>query len=355
MLMLVSALVTPFRAGDGAPDLAAASNLARFQLDHGCDAVLLFGSTGEGAALDDAERSALLDAVLAVARPAQVMVGLGAGRLPEVIARGREAHARGVRDLLLADAPYSGASSSALRTEWHAPVARALPDARLFPYAVPSRTGAELLPDDLARLAEDCPNVSGVKDATGRLARMARVRELCGEAFTVLCGDDGMLRDALLDPHIRADGAIAVTTNLAPAAMRELLDAARAGRAARARELHEALALLFGLNSVTVEEDLPVRGALRAVPQRSRNPVPLKSALAQLGACEAAVRAPLGPMGERGTERVASLLALTARRFPDLLAPLQRVLGAGASPLHPLEAARRLAPDAPSGELAGSC
>jgi len=329
MLMLVSALVTPFRAGDGAPDLPAAASFARFQLAHGCDAVLLFGSSGEGAALEDGERERLLDAVLDVARPAQVMVALGAGPLPAIIARGRQAGSRGVRDLLLADAPYSGASSSALRTHWHEPVARALAESRLFPCAVPSRTGTELLPDDLARLAEDCPNVVGVKDATGRLARMGRVRELCGERFSILCGDDAMLRDALLDPHIRADGAIAVSTNLVPAAMRALLDAGRAGRAVEARQLHDALSLLFGLASVTAEEDLPVRGELRAVPQRSRNPVPVKTALAQLGACDAAVRAPLGPMGTRGVERVASALALTARRYPELFAPLQSALAAG--------------------------
>jgi 4-hydroxy-tetrahydrodipicolinate synthase len=328
--MLVSALVTPFRGDDGAPDLPAAAALARFQLAHGCDGVLLFGSSGEGLALQDAERERVLDAVLQVARPDQVMVGLGAGQLADVVARARAAVARGVRDLLLADAPYSGASSEALRTRWHEPVARAVPEARLFPYAAPSRTGTELLPDDLARLAEDCPNVVGVKDSTGRLARMLRVRELCGDGFSILCGDDAMLRDALIDPHILADGGISVLTNLAPAAMRELHDAGREGRAVRARELHDALLPLFGLVSVTAEESLPVRGELRSVPQRSRNPVPLKTALALLGACDAAVRAPLGPMGPHGSERVAAVLELTSRRHPEFLAPLQRALAGAA-------------------------
>ena len=83
-------------------------------------------------------------------------------------------------------------------------MAAALPEARLIPYAVPGRTGTELLPDDLARLAEDHANVVGVKDATGRLARMTRVRELCGEDFLLLCGDDHLLRDAMIDPAIRA-------------------------------------------------------------------------------------------------------------------------------------------------------
>ncbi|HTE06799.1 MAG TPA: dihydrodipicolinate synthase family protein [Planctomycetota bacterium] len=348
--MLWSALVTPFREVDGAPDLPAMAALARFQLDHGCDGVLLFGSTGEALALRDDERGRVLDAVLEVARPEQVMVGLGAGGLADVLARAREAGARGVRDLLLADAPYSGASSAALRTRWHEPVARALPESRLFPYAAPSRTGTELLPDDLARLAEDCPNVAGVKDATGRLARMLRVRELCGEDFSLLCGDDAVLRDALLDPHIRADGAISVLANLAPAAVRALHDAGREGRAVRARELHDALLPLLGLVNVTAVEDLPLRGEVHAVPQRSRDPVPLKAALARFGACEATVRAPLGPMGPRGGERVASVLESVARFHADVLAPLGAAFGGAAALAQRAPAAR-----SSNEELAGSC
>ena len=89
-------------------------------------------NAGEGMALSDAERLDILDAALEVAAPGQLMVGLGAGRLEQVIERGRDTLGRGVADLLLVDCPYSGASSAALRTAWHGPVAAALPDARLI-------------------------------------------------------------------------------------------------------------------------------------------------------------------------------------------------------------------------------
>ena len=325
--MLVTALVTPLREGGAGIDLELFGRLAALQLQHGCDQVLVAGTTGEAAALDERERLSLLDAALSVARPEQVMCAIGAGRVPEVIERGRQALARGVRDLLLVDAPYSGASSTALRQAWHEPVARALPDARLWPYAVPARTGTELLPDDLARLAEDCPNVVGVKDATGRLARMERVRALCGESFTILCGDDPLLRDSMLDPHIRAQGGCCVATNLAPRALRELHDAAAAGDAGRARALHDALGPLFELGTVTAEERLVVGGQALSVPQRAKNPVPVKAALGLMGVMPDAVRAPLATIGPNGLSRVRAALRLTLRRHPELLAPLAQGFG----------------------------
>ncbi len=348
--MLVTALVTPFREGgngSGAVDLGTYRELVSFQLEHGVDQVLVAGTTGEGAALTYDERMALLDAALEVARPGQVMLSIGGGRLEQVVGRGRAALVRGVRDLLLADCPYSGASSHALRTQWHGPAAAALPESRLFPYAVPGRTGTEMLPDDLARLAADHPNVVGVKDATGRLARMARVRRLCGDDFVLLCGDDHLLRDATLDPNIRADGACSFSANLAPALVGRLADAGASGDAVAARTLHEQLHLLAGLVSVTTDEsvDLPVgvpgavpgavtgavtgeaRGEQVDVPQRARNPVPVKTALSLLGLIAEEFRAPLAPMETGGVSRVRSALYLTQRRHPEVLEDLAHHFG----------------------------
>ena len=322
--MLVSALVTPFSLDGKAPELDRFARLVGYALDHGCDRVLVGGPTGEGSALEDSEWEALLEEAVGAARPHQVLAAPGAGRLPDIIARGRLALELGVRDLLLADAPASGASSGALRESWYGALARALPEAQIWPLTAPALTGTELLPDDLARLRDDCPNVLGVVDASGRLARMARVRTLCGEDFSILCADDLMLRDALVDPAIRADGGVLGACNLVPGAIRRLHDEASRGSPARARELQEALTPLLGLASVTVEETLLLRGEALAVPQRSRAPVPLKTALALLGVGRASVRPPLGPLGPAGTARVRAALAHTHRRHPELLAPLAR-------------------------------
>jgi 4-hydroxy-tetrahydrodipicolinate synthase len=319
--MLVTALITPFQ-DDLALDLGALERLVAFQLAQGVTQVLLFGTTGEGATLSDGERTRALDAALSVATPEQLMVSIGPGRPDELAARGREALARGVRDLLLVDCPYARPSSDALRRAWHGPVAQALPEARLFPYAVPSRTGTELLPDDLARLAEDHPNVVGVKDASGRLARMTRVRDLCGDDFVLLCGDDGHLMTAVSDPEIRAHGGCSVASNLAPAAVGALLETARASGGGAALRLHEALTPLFGLVGVQALERIELRGELLEVPQVARNPAPLKSAMSQLGLPGGVCRPPHAPLLPGARERVSALLVDARRRDRTTLQPI---------------------------------
>ena len=324
--MLVTVLVTPFREGESLDD-ALVAKLVDFQLGHGADRVLVAAGDGEGPALDEGERARLLDAALQAARPEQILCAIGPGRPAELIARGRQALQRGVRDLLLIDAPYVGTSSADLRERWHGPVARALPECRLWPASAPLRTGTELLPDDLARLREDCPNVVGVEDVTGRLARMRRVRELCGEDFTILCADDALLRDAMIDPHIRVDGGASLLANLAPAGLRALHDACSALDAVAARNLHDGLFPLFGLASVTAEEPVELDGERHFVPQRSRAAVSIKTALAQLGVLAPVWRAPLGPMGAAGAARVGAVLRQVGRGSPALLAPLATAFG----------------------------
>jgi 4-hydroxy-tetrahydrodipicolinate synthase len=320
--MLVSALVTPFRKDGEGPALDRFARLVGFALDHGCDQVLVAGPMGEGDALDDGEWETLLQEAVGAARPHQILAAPGHGRLPQLVARGRLALQLGVRDLLVADAPGHGASSMALRERWHGALARALPEARLWPLAAPGLFGAELLPDDLARLHDEHANVVGVVDMSGRLARLARVRALCGADFSILCGDDAMLRDALVDPTIRADGGVVAACNLAPGAVRRLLDEARGGQPARVRELHDALAPLLGLGQLTVEEALLLRGAALAVPQRVRGSVPVKAALALLGLGSCACRPPLGPLGPNGEARVRAALMAAHRANPEILAPL---------------------------------
>ena len=111
--MLVTAVVTPWRDRGETPDLELFTRLVSFLLEHGSGQVLVAGTTGEGGALDESERVALLDAALECGDPERVMFSIGGGRPADVQSRGRAALTRGVRNLLLADAPYSGASSAA--------------------------------------------------------------------------------------------------------------------------------------------------------------------------------------------------------------------------------------------------
>jgi 4-hydroxy-tetrahydrodipicolinate synthase len=148
----------------------------------------------------------------------------------------------------------------------------------------------------------------------------------------LMCGDDVQACEALLDPKVRADGVVSVVANLAPRGMRKLVDKGLAGDASATRVLSDSLHPLFGLISVTAqeqEEELPAVGAFEpagasAVPQRSRNPVPLKEALGQLGLSAVSCRAPLGAMGRAGRRAVADILSELDQRAPDLLTPLSR-------------------------------
>src|SRR5262249_30998690 len=148
----------------------------------------------------------------------------------------------------------------------------------------------------------------GLVDMTGRLARLVRVRALCGEDFAVVCGDDAMLRDALVDPAIRADGGCLAACNLSPGLVRRLHDEAHGGSPARARELHEVLSPLLGLSGITVEETLLLRGEALAVPQRLRASVVVKAALAELGIVAPAWRPPLAAPGVNARARVRGAL-----------------------------------------------
>jgi len=228
-----------------------------------------------------------------------------------------------------------------LREHWHGAVAAALPEARLLPYAIPQRTGTELLPDDLARLAEDHPNVVGVKDATGRLARMLRVRELCGPDFHLLCGEDAQLRDAMLDPNIRADGAVSVASHLAPRSVRDLVESCRRGDAARARELHEALRPLFQLVTFHSSEELRVGERELQVPQRLKNPVPLKACLELIGVPVGVCRAPLSEPNAHVRAQFSAILDEVFVAHRGVLAPLRESLGDAQDRRHegPLDAA----------------
>ena len=332
--MLVTALVTPWDPEGLGPDLAFFARTVSFQLGAGAGAVLVAGVSGEGPLLDEAERLDLLDAALEVAPVSALWFDLGAGRIEQVVARGERALERGVLDLVLADPPVAGASSAALRERWHGAVARALPEARLLVAAQPGRAPTELLPEDLARLREEAPNVVGLMDGSGRLARMARVRALCGEELALWCADDAMLRDALVDPAIRANGSCSATANLLPTTMAELVESASRASPKHARVLHDLLVPLFALGNITVEERLALGDGSVLVPQRSRDPVPLKCALAELGFGTERVRAPLAPLQPAGRMRVRAALRLVARRRPEVFEPLAAAFG--------LDVARRL-------------
>ena len=225
---IITALATPFRA-DGALDLPAWQTLLQRQLDAGVQAVVVAGSTGEGAALVDDEYDRLLaTAVEQVAGRIPVIAGTGLSSTSKTIALTRRAAALGASHALVVTPAYVRPPQAGLQAHY-----RAVADEGGLPlilYNVPGRTGCDLLPETVATLV-DHPAIVGIKDAVSDPARCQALLALRRPGFAVLSGDDGSACGWML---AGADGVVSVGSNLLPGAYRQMAALARAGRQAEA-------------------------------------------------------------------------------------------------------------------------
>ena len=263
------AIVTPMHA-DGGVDEQAFRRLIDWHVEQGTDAIVAVGTTGESATLDEHEHCAAI--ALAVEQTAgriPVIAGTGANSTSEAISLTRCALDAGADACLLVTPYYNKPTQEGLYRH-HRAVAEAVPIPQVL-YNVPGRTAVDMLPETVARLAE-IDNIVGVKEATGKLDRITRLRELSGADFAVYSGDDATAREAML---LGDNGDISVTANVAPAAMHAMCVAALAGDRTRAEEL-----------------DRPLSGLHRELFAES-NPIPVKWALAEMGMIETGIRLPL--------------------------------------------------------------
>lgn len=303
------ALATPFTAGTDAVggarkpavDHAAFGRLVEHVLadGRGVDWLVVLGSTGEAATVDDVERHALVrQAVDLAAGRVPVVVGVGhndTGRTCELAA---QAAAAGADGLLVVTPYYNKPQVSGLLAHYRA-VAQAAPGLPIIAYNVPGRTGCNLTPAAVRALWE-IDQVIALKESSGDLRQIARICQEAPAGRTVLAGDDDL---ALASIAVGARGLVSVCANVAPVETRELVHAALDGDLRTARERAALLAPL--MDAMFVET----------------NPVPVKAALAGLGLSTAMVRLPLSP-AEPGTwSRVQQAMAgLQAHRRSGLSA-----------------------------------
>ncbi len=281
---IITALATPFTA-TGALDRDAWRRLLQCQLDAGVQAVVVAGSTGEAAALDEAEYDRLLDeAVTFVNGRIPVLAGTGLSATAKTVALTRRAAAQGA---LVVVPPYVRPTQAGMLAHY-TEVAES-GDLPVVLYNVPARTGSDLLPETVARLAAH-PRIVGIKEAQADPARMQALLPLKTDAFAVLSGDDATGGRAML---AGADGLVSVGSNVLPQAFGALCDAARAGDR-HAAEAWQARLLpfieFFGLEP---------------------NPVPVK-ALLQRGGIGHGLRLPLLPLSQ-AHHALADELAVAAR------------------------------------------
>lgn len=252
----ITALATPF-APDGAVDTDAFARLIDAQLAGGTSAVVVAGSTGEAAALEDSEYRALLAfAVHRIGGRVPVLAGTGASATARTVALTRLAADIGADAALVVTPPYVRPTQGGLMAHF-----RAVADDCGIPvvlYNVPPRTGCDLLPETVGELAAH-PNIVGIKDACAEPGRMDALLRHRGDGFAVLGGDDATATRAML---AGADGVVSVASNVVPAAFGRLCALARAGDAAGASALDARLAGLYAFLGIE-PNPIPVKALLR--------------------------------------------------------------------------------------------
>jgi len=334
-----TAIVTPFNA-DRSIDWDGLKKNVDFQLSQGITGLVPVGTTGESPTLDWDEHNEVIDEVISWCKgKCAVLAGTGSNSTEEAIESTRHAVKSGAEAALLVDCYYNGPSSQELRDEYYAAVASEFPNTTIVPYVIPGRSGTVLGVEDLAILHDRFPNISVVKEATGDLDRMAKTRKLLGGAFSIMSGDDDITLKMMSDPSIKANGVISVATNVAPAAIRKMVELAAAGDLEGARKAMDAVAPLLGIVTVKVDNQRAMpSGETVTVNDRYRNPLPIKTLMAGLGMPAGPGRRPLGRMSAVGVEVLRNAARQVWQRNPEVLKPISDFYG--------VDVAARLADDA---------
>jgi len=284
-----TALVTPFSRGaageGGVLDRAAFEKQIEFQAKQGSNGIVPVGTTGESPTLSFDEHVRVIDIVVkAAARRVPIIAGTGANSTAEAIELSLAAKKVGADGMLQVTPYYNKPSQEGLIRHFKA-IIEACPLPTVL-YNVPGRTGCDLLPETIARLAE-VPEVVAVKEATGSALRAMQVISRVPSRIAVLSGDDAT---AFPIYALGGKGVISVVSNVAPADMAAMWDAADQGHWDRARALHYKL--------LPLSEGLFIES----------NPVPVKSALAMMGRIADELRPPLYPLEGPNREKVRGYL-----------------------------------------------
>lgn len=277
------AIITPFK--NGKIDENAFGDLIEFHISNGTDGIVPCGTTGESATLSQDEHNRLVRLTVdAVAGRVPVIAGTGSNSTEEAIYFTRYAKECGADGALLITPYYNKPTQEGLYRHFKE-IAEEV-DIPLIPYNVPGRTGLNMLPSTVARLA-GLKNIVAVKEASGSMTQICEIYRLCGDRIAILSGED-----AINFPVLAAGGKgmISVTANIVPKKMADMWDAYSRGEIDRARDIHYEL---FDLHQALFIET---------------NPIPVKTALAMMGRCTEEMRLPLCSMSEGNKERLGQVL-----------------------------------------------
>lgn len=283
---LLTAMVTPFTA-DGDVDYAAGADFAEWLLANGSDGLVVEGSTGEAATMTAEEKFKFMETIVKrVGGKAPIVAGAGTNCTASTIELVQKMEAIGV-DGVLVVGPYYNKPTQEGYYQHFAAVAKAtkLP---IIVYNVPGRTGGNIAPETVARLAKDFSNIVAIKEAAGNVAQTAELYRLLPEDFTIYSGDDGLILPFMA---VGASGLISVLGNVNGKILQDLMQAYSEGRVKDAAELNKIM-----------------------VPQAKvmfieSNPIPIKAAVTKVTGINAgAPRLPLTPLTAAGEAKLDAVL-----------------------------------------------
>ena len=279
-----TAIVTPFKGGK--IDEAALERLIGLQVRAGVDGIVPVGTTGESPTVDYEEHIHIIAQSVKWARGRiKVLAGTGGNSTSEAIYLTRQAQEAGA-DGSLQVAPYYNKPTQEGLFQHFREIARStrLP---IVLYSIPGRCGIEIGVDTIQRLARECRNIIGIKEAGGNADRVSQLRAALGPRFEILSGDDSLTVPFMA---VGAQGVISVASNVIPRPVAQMVKAYATGKTKAALKLHQQYYPLF--------KDLFLE----------TNPVPVKAALVMMGLIEEEYRLPLVPMSEKNRETLRATM-----------------------------------------------
>ncbi|MDO8662275.1 MAG: 4-hydroxy-tetrahydrodipicolinate synthase [Candidatus Omnitrophota bacterium] len=280
----ITAIVTPFK--NGKVDEKKLGELIEFQIKNGTSGIVPCGTTGESATLSFQEHERVIEITIAqAAKRVPVIAGTGSNSTEEAIILTKHAASAGANASLQVSPYYNRPTQQGLYEHFKA-VAQSV-NIPIILYNIAARTGVNIEPETIARLANDCKNIVGVKEASGNLEQMSRVKALCPKNFALISGDDGLTLPVL---SIGGVGIISVVANIVPRDVADLVSVFEKGDIKAAQTLHYKL--------------LPLVKAMFI----ETNPIPVKTAMGLLGMSEADLRLPMCSMLPENLEKLKKAL-----------------------------------------------
>jgi len=282
----IVAIVTPFSSkkhgGKNTIDEKRYRDLIEFQIKNGTSGIVPCGTTGESATLSFEEHDKVIQiAIEQTKKRVPVIAGTGSNSTDEAIMLTKHAAKSGADASLQVSPYYNKPTQKGLYEHF-----KAVADSVKIPiilYNIAGRTGVNIEPETIAKLAKDCKNIVAVKEASGNLEQMSRVKLLCGKKFNLLSGDDALTLPVLA---IGGTGIVSVVANIIPFDVARMVSLFEKGELKAAQELHYKMLPL--IKSMFIET----------------NPIPVKTAMGLLGMCEPDLRLPMSAMLPENVEKL---------------------------------------------------